>query len=224
MINVLNAHGSKQNRAALRFHAFIMTKLFKTILLLPMYLVCTAACAQDIILTKAGDEIVGKVVHLGTDTIVYRYFSDVTGPAFRMPRQEVTLVKLMDAAAPISAPEISYEQEALNLQERQELILQGRMDAKAYYKGKGVFWTTMGSTIINPLAGFATGSVISAVRPDVEAGYNPNRHLLKDPVYRKAFEEQAHRRKIGKVAAGFGAGVAVVSLLYVLVSNVSGVY
>lgn len=201
-----------------------MTKLLKVILPLTIYLICTAASAQDIILTKAGNEIVGKVVHLGTDTIVYRYFSDVKGPAFSMPRQEVTFVKLMDDADPITAPEINYEQEAFDLQERQELVLQGKLDARAYYKGKGVFWTTMGATIINPLAGFATGSVISAVRPDVELGYNPNRHLLKDPVYRKAYEEQAHRRKIGKVAAGFGAGVAVVSLLYVIVSNVGGVY
>lgn len=199
-----------------------MTRFLKALLLLPACLLCTAVCAQDIILTKNGNEIVGKVLHIGADSVTYRYFSDAGGPAYTLSRQEVAHVKRMDAKNPTSAPEISFEQEALSLQERQELILQAKLDAKAYYKGKGVFWTTMGSTIFNPLAGFATGTVISAVRPNVESDYNPNRHLLKDPVYRNAYEEQAHRRKIGKVAGGFGAGVAVVSVLYVMVSHVRG--
>lgn len=200
-----------------------MTNILKALLLLPAYLLCTAVCAQDIILTKNGGEIVGKVVHIGADSVVYRYFSDAGGPAYSLPRREVAHVKRMNTATPVSAPEKSYEQEALGLQERQELIVQAKLDAKAYYKGKGAFWTTMGSTIFNPLAGFATGTVISAVRPNLESDYNPNRHLLKDPVYRNAYEEQARRRKIGKVAGGFGAGVAVVSLLSVLVANMGGV-
>ncbi|GAB3541652.1 hypothetical protein GCM10027443_41250 [Pontibacter brevis] len=201
-----------------------MTRLLKALLLLPAYLLCTAVLAQDLILTKSGGEIIGKVVHIGADTVVYRFFNDTSGPVYTLPRQEVAHVKRMNASNPTSAPEVSFEQEALDLQERQELILQARLDAKAYYKGKGVFWTTMGSTIFNPLAGFATGTVISTVRPNVESGYNPNRHLLKDPVYRNSYEEQAHRRKIGKVAGGFGAGVAVVSILYVMVSNARGLY
>lgn len=199
-----------------------MTRFFKKLLLLPTFLLCTVAYAQDIILTKSGKEIVGKVVHIGADSVVYRYLSDASGPAYRLPRQEVAHVKRMDAASPSSGPEISFRQKTLALQERQELILQAKQDAKAYYRGKGVFWTTMGSTILSPLAGLATGTVISAVQPNVETGYNPNRHLQKDPVYQDAFKAQAHRRKIGKAAAGFGAGVAVAGILSVVAANMGG--
>lgn len=198
--------------------------LFKILLLLPVYFIGTAVYAQDIIFTKGGNEIVGKVVHIGTDSVTYRYFKDANGPAFTVPLQEVAHVKLMDAARPASAPERSYELEKIRLKERQELILQAKLDAKTYYKGKGVFWTTMGSTILSPLAGFATGTVIAALPPDVEAGHHPNRDMLKDEVYRNAYKEQARRRKIGKAAIGFGAGVAVVSILSVLAMHVGGVY
>ncbi|MFD2999976.1 hypothetical protein ACFS7Z_06365 [Pontibacter toksunensis] len=200
-----------------------MPLLLKSILLLPLYLLSTAVCAQDIILTKSGNEIVGKVMRIGADSVTYRYLSDVGGPAYTLPRQEVAHVKRMYATQPATPPEISYEQEALELQERQELILQAKLDAKAYYKGKGVFWTTMSSTILSPLAGFATGTVVSAVKPNVETDDNPNHHLQKDPVYQKAYREQAHRRKIGKAAAGFGAGVAMVSILSILAANMGGI-
>lgn len=205
------------------YPCFLMLLLPKIILLLPLYLLCTAGCAQDIILTKSGNEIVGKVVKIAADSVVYRYLSDADGPAYTLPRQEVAHVKRMEAANPATAPEISYKQEALDLQERQELILQAKLDAKAYYKGKGVFWTTMGSTILNPVAGFATGTVISAIKPHVEADDNPNHYLQKDPVYQKAYKEQAHRRKIGKAAAGFGAGVAVLSILSAIAANMGSI-
>ena len=58
----------------------------------------------------------------------------------------------------------------------------------------------------------------------MEAGHHPNRDMLKDEAYRYAYKEQAHRRKIGKAATGFGAGVAVVSILSVLAMHVGGAY
>ena len=190
-----------------------MTKIGGRVLALAMCLLCTAGWAQDIILKKNGEEIVGRVVQVSADTLLYRHFSDTGGIAYAMPRQEVAQVKLMDSSLPLDAPELRYKTEVSSTENHRLLALQAKLDAKNYYRAKGVFWTTMGSTIIHPAAGLATGAVISAVRPSTESDHNPNRYMMKEPVYRAAYEKQAHRRKAGKAAAGFGVGAAVLGVI-----------
>lgn len=190
-----------------------MAKIVKKVLVLALCLLCTVSWAQDIILKKNGEEIVGRVVQVNADTVLYRHFSDAGGIAYAMPRQEVAQVKLMDSSYPMDAPELIYKDEISSTENHRLLALQAKLDAKNYYKAKGVFWTTLGSTILHPAAGLATGSVISAVPPSTASDYNPNRYMMKDPVYRAAYEKQAHRRKAGKAVAGFGVGAAVLGVI-----------
>lgn len=190
-----------------------MAIIGRKVLVLALCLLCTAGWAQDIILKKNGEEIVGRVVQVSADTVLYRYFSDVSGIAYAMPRQEVAQVKLMDSSNPIDAPDLIYKDALTSTENHRLLALQAKLDAKSYYKAKGVFWITLGSTILHPAAGLVTGSAISAVPPSTESGYNPNRYMMKDPVYRAAYDKQAHRRKAGKAAAGFGVGAAVLGVI-----------
>ena len=200
-----------------------MATFGKKMLVLVLCLLCTAGWAQDSVLTKSGNEIMGKVMQVRADTVLYRYLSDTGGIAYARPRQEVARVRLMASAYPMDAPEVVYKEETTGIENNRLLALQARLDAKSYYKARGVFWTTMGSTIIHPAAGLATGSVIAAVHPSVESDYNPNRYMMKDPVYREAYEKQAHRRKVGKAAAGFGAGAAVLGILSAIALHIGGI-
>lgn len=197
-----------------------MAKLYTRMLALFLCLLCAAAQGQDIIQTNDGQEIVGKVLHVGPDKVIYRYFSDASGPQYTLAKHEVKDLRLMAGAEPMANPEVIFEDEKTSIRSEQELIAQARRDAKAYYTPSGVFWSTMGSTLVYPGAGLVTGSVLSVVPPNLEAGYNPNRHLLKEPAYREAYEKQARKRKIGRAAAGFGAGAAVLSFVYMVVANV----
>jgi hypothetical protein len=101
----------------------------------------------------------------------------------------------------------------MELEEAAQLRLQARHDAREYYKPRGVFWGTMGTTIIYPTAGFITGAVLSVVPPSIGTYDNPNAHLMNDAIYEKAYRKQAHRRRFGNAAAGFGAGVAVLGVI-----------
>ena len=98
-------------------------------------------------------------------------------------------------------------------EETAKLRIQGRQDAKLYYKSKGVFWGTMGTTILYPAAGLVTGTVVSVVPPSTASAANPNAHLMKEPAYEEAFKKQAHRKRFGNAAAGFGIGVAVLGVV-----------
>jgi hypothetical protein len=99
------------------------------------------------------------------------------------------------------------------LEETAKLRIQGREDAKLYYKSKGVFWGTMGTTILYPAAGLVTGTVVSVVPPSTASVANPNAHLMKEPAYEEAFKKQAHRKRFGNAAAGFGVGVVVLGVV-----------
>lgn len=185
-----------------------------------LFLLCLSSAtlwAQDIIVKRNGEQVIGRIVNLSTDSIHYRYFSDVEGPLLAMSRQEVAHMKLTAPEFPEDLAEHRYVDEETKVAEMAELRLQAKLDANAYYKARGVFWTTLGSTIMHPAAGLVTGAVMSAVTPNINSDYNPNRHLLKEPVYRETYLKQARKRKIGKAAAGFGAGAAVISVVYMAV-------
>ncbi|GAB3202879.1 fructosamine-3-kinase [Pontibacter aydingkolensis] len=187
------------------------------VLLSCLVLVSVKVVGQDIIVKKNGEQIIGKVIALSTDTIQYRYFSDLNGRVQAMPRSEIAQLKLVAAAEPVQVAKYTYTDEETSINEMAQLRLQAKLDANSYYKARGVFWTTMGSTIMHPAAGFATGAVISAIPADIDSDYNPNRHLMKEQVYRESYQKQARKRKIGNAAAGFGAGAAVLSIIYMVV-------
>ena len=194
-----------------------MAVYVRRLLLGLLLLVAVKASCQDIIVKKNGEQIIGKIVALRADTIQYRYFSDVNGPLQAMSRSEVAELKLFAAADPVQMAVNTYTDEQTSINELAQLRLQAKLDANNYYKAKGVFWTTMGSTIIHPAAGLATGTVIAVIPPAIDSDYNPNRHLMKEPEYRKAYRKQARKRKAGHAAAGFGAGAAVLSVIYMVV-------
>lgn len=207
----------------LTFYLQIMGRFIYIIMVLPLCLLCAGAFGQDIISTSDGQEIVGKVLHVGPDEVVYRYFNDTDGSqTFRLGRQDVKAMRLMASVAPMEAPETVYQDEQTSISSEVELVAQARRDAKVYYKGRGVMWSTLGATVLNPAAGIVTGAVNTVAPPNLNVDYNPNRHLLKEPAYQNAFRKEARKVKVKKAAAGFGIGVAVLSTVYMVVANIGG--
>ncbi len=173
--------------------------------------------AQDIIIKRSGDQIVGKILAVNTDSISYRYLSDKNGVVQVIGRNEVMQLNLTSGAGPEDVLESRFVNGQISLTDIAELRLQARADAQVYYKARGVFWTVMGSTIMHPAAGFATGVLVSSISPEIDSDHNPNRHLMKEPIYRETYHKQARKHKIAKAAAGFGAGAAILSAIYMVV-------
>ncbi|MDX5418108.1 MAG: hypothetical protein LPK09_02750 [Hymenobacteraceae bacterium] len=191
------------------------------VLSIGMMLVVMVSYGQDLIIKKNGDEVVAKIVKVGTDTVHYRMLSDASGPLHFVLRQDVAQLQLAtepgqkqvnqlpqvtttdeyataNAGRPVGASGSNYN--------ANDLVYQARQDALMYYKGQGPLWGTAGATFLFPPAGLVTGIVMAAVPPNVDATYHPNYQLMREPVYREAFTKQAHKRKVGKAAAGFGIG------------------
>ncbi|MFD2246884.1 hypothetical protein [Pontibacter ruber] len=206
-----------------------MKNILTQALLLCLFLSCAVANGQDIIIKKTGEEIIGKITRVDQDTVHYRHFNDTKGPSFYVLRQEVaqlrmaTAVELPSAPQPVgqataAAPPVT--QPAANpapaANNTADMMMRGKQDAYVYYKGKGVFWGTAGATILYPLAGLVGGIVTASIPPNIYES-NPNYQLLNDPTYAAAYKKQAHKRKIGKAAAGFGVGMGALVVIYTIV-------
>jgi hypothetical protein len=195
-----------------------MIHTLRKILICLLLSIVVQASAQDVIVKRNGEQIVGKVIALSSDSVTYRYISDANGPVQSLVRNEVIQLKLASSPSLNEITEPSrYINEQTSITELAELRTQARIDAETHYKARGVFWTIMGSTIMHPAAGFATGVLVSAIPPEVDSDHNPNRHLMKEPVYRETYQKQARKHKIAKAAAGFGAGATVLSAIYMII-------
>lgn len=173
---------------------------------------------QDLIVKKSGEEVIGKIVKVGDDTIHYRMLSEEKGPLRFVLRGDVASMQLATTPVQHQLGQLPQADEyatastgvagaaptkALNAN---ELMYQGRHDAMLYYKGQGPLWGTAGATFLFPPIGLVTGIVTAATPPNVDNLFHPNHQLMKEPAYYESFKKQAHKRKVGKAAAGFGIG------------------
>ncbi|MCP2043124.1 hypothetical protein [Pontibacter sp. HSC-36F09] len=181
-------------------------------------LTATLGYSQDLIVKKSGEELIGKIVKVGEDTIHYRMLSEEKGPMRFVLRGDVASMQFATQPSQqqlsqlpqsndeyASASAIPAGASASRTYTQEELMYQGRHDALLYYKGQGPLWGTAGATFLLPPVGLVTGIITAAVPPNVDNMFHPNYQLMKEPVYRESFKKQA-QRKVGKAAAGFGIG------------------
>jgi hypothetical protein len=187
-----------------------------------MVLIALAGHSQDLIVKKNGEEVVGKIMKVGADTVHYRMLSDEQGPLRFVLRSDVASMQLATSPSQqqinqlpnvnSAADEYAVASSAsagsvpLNASMTEELIFKGRQDALMYYKGQGPLWGTAGATFLFPPAGLVAGIITAAVPPNIDNTFHPNYQLMREPAYRQSFQKQAHKRKVGKAATGFGIG------------------
>lgn len=67
----------------------------KTKLIFMLFFICTISVlqAQDIIITRAGDEIKAKVTEVGINDVKYKKFGNETGPNYVIAKSDIFLIK-----------------------------------------------------------------------------------------------------------------------------------
>ncbi len=187
-------------------------------LLFSLFLSCICA-AQDLIQFRNGNEQNVKVLEINPTEVIYKRTDNLEGPTIIVLKSEVIRIVYANGTREEFVEEPPRTLEDKPVQRRhtdsapkeaprtdQELYAKGRMDALAYYHNSGPMWGTMAATIYPP-AGLVTGIVVGAIPPNPGSFTTPTPELLAHRAYRKGYQAQAHRRKIGKAAAGFGIGL-----------------
>lgn len=177
------------------------------------------ASAQDRIVKINGDKLLVEVVEVRSDEIAYRKIQNERGPLYTILKQEVYMVQYANGMEEVYTSRSSVSDGYESITDRgEELYFKGRKDANLYYKGNGAMWGTFGATILFAPVGLVTGVIIGAVPPKIE-NTAPDYKLLKELEYREGYTKKAKGRKWGKVALGFGVGLATNILVYSLVTS-----
>lgn len=223
-----------------------MKKYLLTVLL--SFLLIPIAYCQDIITTRTGDEIQVKVMEITPDDVRFTK-PDKPEVLLALPKTDIFMIKyangtkdvfnsepqtlqtlpslqslpgqnLTTAPTPTTDPATSITTTTASTQlTNEDLFLQGRKDARSYYKGyKTAATMTFITTFLFPPAGLITaiGTGVTAPAPH-KLGY-PDPKLMAQPEYSRGYNQKAKRTKTGKVWKNFGIGMGAAVALSILVS------
>ena len=200
-------------------------------------LVSFSGFSQDLIIKHHSLRIEAKVLEISETEIRFKNPEYLDGPTYILNRKEVYKIKHPNGKetvfpsapggpapttkpaaampAPASAPAKPKFQSGLEKYPTpNERYQAGRLEALDY-QGGGAFWGTAGATFLYTPAGLLLGIIVAAAPPSVDKNVYLNRDLLNDPDFRAGYKKQAHKRKVGKAAAGFGIGLGASLLLFV---------
>lgn len=202
--------------------------MIRALLPLLCLLLSVAAHAQDTLVLRNGREHAVKVLEINPTEVVYKRFDNLEGPTIIVLKADVARIVYANgtreefeeepARAPGDRPVVVRSPEPAPKTDP-ELYQQGRLDAMQHYRGNGAMVGTMAAALYPP-AGVITGIIVGAVPPNPAKFYSPTPELFRQPAYLKGYQAQAHRRKVGKTAAGFSIGLGAF-LVFALLSTAS---
>ncbi|WP_162427167.1 hypothetical protein [Pontibacter pudoricolor] len=190
----------------------------KYLLILLSCSLAQVALPQDVIVKINGDELKARVKEITTTEITYLSADTTDILNYKMAKAEVFMVRFANGTKEVFSENLLSETIAKATIANPALMYQkGRQDARSYYNGTGAL---LGSAASVFLAGPVGPIIIGAVKPRARYNKSLPAASLQDPNYVKGYEKQAHNRKIGKAALGFGIGTGV-SVLYLILSVMS---
>ena len=205
-----------------------MKQLLLSILLCVMAL--ASLQAQDMITKRTGEKLEAKVLEISTTEIKYKRFSNLEGPTYVVPKNEVMLIQYADnttetfdldenatasaATVGVSGPVDAVASTANSVQ----LYNKGQSDALTYYDGyKAASTGVLVTSLISPLIGLVPAVITSSTPPKYHNLDAPSSELLQQQDYTAGYTKKAHKIKSGKVwknwAIGFGANIIAVLLI-----------
>ena len=176
------------------------------------------APATDVILRTDGTEVSGRVLTI--TPVELRYLPPAGADTLRLAIADVFLVRyangtrevLQPAPAPADAPAGPGLLPGMSESSRRALA---QRDAARAYTDHGAFWGSLGATLYGgPLLGLVAPATMAPHQIAVRNLQAPHPALLADPVYGKAYRQEAQRRKRDRAWAGYGTGVGVWVVLF----------
>ncbi|MFC5270661.1 hypothetical protein [Adhaeribacter terreus] len=193
-------------------------KLKYIFLSLFVLLFAEVASAQDKILDRKGNEYLVKVLEITPDSVLYRLSPDsANATTYAIPKAAIFMITYPNGVKELFQEEMQQpakvEAPVLN---NNELYNLGKVDAIKYYKPRGAYWATLGSTLLYPPVGLGVGAAIATSSPSRQNMETSDTRLLDNPHYVNGYKQQAKKQKLGKAAAGFGTAAGIYAGLFIL--------
>lgn len=189
--------------------------------------------AQDLIIFRDINtgEVQAKVKAVRSTHVSYTPFDKQDTKPIKVNKRKIEVIIFEDGMKQYFAAEdyqpdtLIYSSPGSNFQstDSRGFYYQGMEDAKVHYKKSGPLWGTLVPTAVpgwGVVLGALSGGIIAAVPPNIDPYQMPNPELyLNNQEYARGYEKQVMRRKLGKVLTGYGIGIAIQTVVIIIIVN-----
>jgi len=166
--------------------------------------------AQDTLSMRSGENILVKVIEVGTSEVKYKKLDNLNGPVFSMLKSDLLMIKYANG---INEDFSSIKKiEEYNLSGIDPYI-QGKNDAQRYYKGDKTAGTIVLISNFIPFVGIIPSLVVSIaatskIPKDENLNY-PSISLMQNEQYANSYRQEAKKIKNQKIWKNFRVGILV---------------
>ena len=188
----------------------------KNILLFILFL-CSSNIikAQDTLSTRYGENILVKVIEVGTTEVKYKKLDNLNGPVFSMLKSDLLMIKYENGTKEDFSSIKKIEENNFSGFDPSSL---GKLDAQRFYTGYKTAAIIAGvSTILPPIFRFNPALIVpslvfsiaatSKMPKDENLNY-PNISLMRNQEYANSYRKEAKKIKNRKIWRSFGGGTA----------------
>jgi len=162
--------------------------------------------AQDTLSMRSGENILVKVIEVGTSEVKYKKQDNLNGPVFSILKSDLLVIKYENG----TKEDFSSIKKIVGVE---NLFIQGQNDAILNYDG----YKTAGTSVLLSTAvpfygifiGIAPALLCSIAEPkDENLGY-PNLNLMKNEQYANGYKQKAKQIKNKKVLRNYISGIVI---------------
>jgi hypothetical protein len=174
--------------------------------------------AQDTLSMRSGENILVKVIEVGTSEVKYKKIDNLNGPDFSMLKSDLLMIKYENGTKEDFSSVKKIEGNNLFLIDDS---VQGKNDAKRFYKYNKIVGTMIVANLlvlpILPSLAFSIAAT-SKIPKDKNLNY-PSISLMQNEKYADSYRQEAKKIKNRKIWTSFGGSIVGLGLMLLLVSN-----
>jgi len=174
--------------------------------------------AQDTLSMRSGENILVKVIEVGTSEVKYKKLDNLNGPDFSILKSDLLMIKYENGTKEDFSSIKKIEEKIVFVE---DLFIQGQNDAKRFYKYNKIVGTMMVANLlvlpILPSLAFSIAAT-SKIPKDKNLNY-PSISLMQNEKYADSYRQEAKKIKNRKIWTSFGGSIVGLGLLLLLATN-----
>ena len=163
--------------------------------------------AQDTLSMRSGENILAKVIEVGTAEVKYKKLDNLNGPIFSILKSDLLIVKYENGTKD-DFSSIKKIEEKITVP---DLYAKGQTDAVENYVGYKISGTTVliatAQPFFGPITGIIPALLLSSSDPKDESLGYPDFNLMKNEQYAKGYKEKAKAIKNKKILKNYFTGL-----------------
>jgi len=181
--------------------------------------------AQDTLSMRSGENILVKVIEVGTTEVKYKKLDNLSGPIFSILKSDLLIVKYENGTKEDFSSIKKIEENNFSALDPSSL---GKLDAQRFYTGYKTAATIAGISTILPIpiipSLIFSIAATSKIPKDENLNY-PSISLMQNEKYANSYRQEAKKIKNRKIWRNFAAGSSIIIapiLLGLLLKNGGG--